>query len=72
MSCAPPAPPPPLDPGGPDEDALAAAYAKGRDDERRRCTRHAHALIETAFDGRIDIVDADQTQAAISSGKAAP
>ena len=69
---APPTPPAPLDPGSPDEDALAAAYARGVADERRRCTRHAHALIETAFDGRIDIVDADQTQAAISSGKAAP
>ena len=36
-----PAPPTPLDPGGPDEDALAAAYARGRDDERRLATAEA-------------------------------
>ena len=72
MSCAPPAPPPPLDPGGPDEDALAAAYAKGRDDERRRCTRHAHALTARAFAAPVGYPDVLATAEAISSGKVAP
>lgn len=35
MSCAPPDMRAPLDPGSPSEDALAAAYVRGRDDERR-------------------------------------
>jgi len=35
MSCAPPDVRAPLDPGSPGEDALAAAYVRGRDDERR-------------------------------------
>lgn len=72
MSCAPPAPPPPLDPGGPDEDALPAAYAKGRDDERRRCTRHAHILAARAFAGAVEYPAVLATAEAISSGKAAP
>mgnify|MGYP000116628096 CR=1 FL=1 len=67
-----PAPPTPLDPGGPDEDALAAAYARGRDDERRRCTRHAQALAGRAFAGAVGYPDVLATAEAISGGKAAP
>lgn len=67
-----PAPPTPLDPGGPDEDALAAAYARGRDDERRRCTRHAQALAGRAFSAPVGYPDVLATAEAISGGKAAP
>lgn len=64
--------PPPLDPGGPDDDAIAAAYARGRDDERRRCTRHAHILAALAFAGAVGYPDVLATAEAISGGKAAP
>ena len=62
----------PLDPGSPDEDALAAAYARGVADERRRCTRHAHILAGRAFAGAVGYPDVLATAEAISSGKAAP
>ena len=67
-----PAPPTPLDPGGPDEDALAAAYARGRDDERARCAGHSAALAHKAFCDKIGYADAYTLDADIRSGKAAP
>lgn len=85
MSCTPPDMRAPLDPGSPvtAEQAeatltrlLAAAaakgYEKGRDDERARCTRHAHALAGRAFAGTVGYPDVLATTEAISSGKAAP
>ena len=62
----------PIDPGSPEEAALAAAYARGRDAERRRCTRHAHALTARAFAAPVGYPDVLATAEAISSGKAAP
>lgn len=67
MSCAPPAPPTPLDPGAPNEDALAAAYAKGRDDERRRCDR----ILQAECD-KLATAGMLRALTAIRSGKAAP
>ena len=60
--------PMPIDPGSDDE----VAYARGRDDERRRCTRHAHALAGRAFAGAVTYPDVLATAEAISGGKAAP
>ena len=77
--------PTPIDPGSPvtAEQAeatltrlLAAAaakgYEKGRDDERRRCTRHAHALAARAFSAPVAYPAVLDMANAISSGKAAP
>ena len=62
----------PIDPGSPEAGALAAAYARGRDDERRRCTRHAHILAGRAFSWLTGYPDVLAMAEAISSGKAAP
>ena len=51
---------------------IADGYARGRDDERRRCTRHAHALTARAFAGAVGYPAVLATAEAISSGKAAP
>lgn len=59
------APPAPLDPGAPDEDALAAAYARGRDDERRRVEGLALYHLDHTQHGPRALL------AAIRSGKAA-
>ena len=82
MSCAPPDFRAPIDPGSNDETdplilrahelANAKAYARGRDDERARCTRHAHALAGRAFAGAVTYPDVLAMAEAISSGKAAP
>ncbi len=71
MSCAPPDMRAPIDPS-PDEAALAAAYARGRDDERARCTRHAHALAARAFSAPVAYPAVLDMANAISGGKAAP
>ena len=52
--------------------AAAKGYEKGRDDERRRATHHAHALAGRAFAGAVTYPDVLATAEAISSGKAAP
>lgn len=80
MSCAPPDMRAPIDPGDEPSPAILAAleqaaakgYAKGRDDERRRCTRHAHILAGRAFAGAVGYPAVLATAEAISSGKAAP
>lgn len=72
ISAEPPDFRPPIDPGAPSEDAIAAAYTRGRDDERRRCTRHAQALAGRAFAGAVGYPEVLATAEAISSGKAAP
>jgi hypothetical protein len=77
--------PTPIDPGSPvtAEQAeatltrlLAAAaakgYEKGRDDERRRATHHAHALAARAFSAPVAYPAVLDMANAISSGKAAP
>ncbi len=79
MSCAPPDFRAPIDPGAPDEvlrraclDAHAQGYAKGRADERTRCTQHAHRLALRAFSAPVSYPDVLATAEAISSGKSAP
>jgi hypothetical protein len=62
----------PLDPGSPDEAALAAAYARGVADERTRCAGHSAALARKAFSDSIGYADAYTLDADIRSGKAAP
>ena len=49
-----------------------AAYARGRDEERTRCTRHAHILAGRAFSWLTGYPDVLAMANAISSGKAAP
>jgi len=61
----------PIDPGSPEEAALAAAYARGRDDERRRATHHAHMLAARAFSAPVAYPAVLDMANAISSGKAA-
>ena len=71
MSTAPPDFRAPIDPS-PEEAALAAAYARGRDDERRRATYHAHLLALKAFGAPVAYPAVLDMANAISSGKAAP
>ena len=61
----------PIDPS-PEEAALAAAYARGRDDERARCSAHARRLAAKAFEAPIGYPDALALSDAIHAGKAAP
>ena len=49
-----------------------AAYARGRDDERRRATYHAHLLALKAFGAPVAYPAVLDMANAISSGKAAP
>lgn len=49
-----------------------AAYARGRDDERTRCSAHARRLAAKAFESPIGYPDALALSDAIHAGKAAP
>ena len=71
----------PIDPGAPPTEAdlravRTAAFElgrlQGRDDERRRCTRHAHILAGRAFSAPVEYPAVLAMSEAISNGKAAP